>query len=131
LQVYVIGGYDGREEFATVERYDPAMDDGSQDPWAVRSPMMARRGGLGVAAIAGSLYAIGGGWHGYLAYNERYDAATDNWSTIETPVFGQWRNLAVVATETKIYALGGWNGDYLDLNQEYQALFTYYLPELP
>jgi len=130
-KIFVVGGYDGREEFATVEEYDPAMDDGTRDPWMERSPMMMRRGGLGVAAIGGSLYAIGGGWHRYLAYNERYDAATDTWSTIETPMFGQWRNLGVVATDTKVYAMGGWNGDYLNLNEEYQALFTYYLPELP
>lgn len=130
-KIYVVGGYDGREEFAAVQKYDPAMDDGTHDPWTVKSPMMMRRGGLGVAAIAGTLYAIGGGWHGYLAYNERYDAVTDKWATIETPVFGQWRNLGVVASDTRVYALGGWNGDYLNLNEEYQALFTYYLPELP
>jgi hypothetical protein len=46
-------------------------------------------------------------------------------------VSGQWRNLAVVAGDTGIYALGGWNGDFLDANYEYQALFTYYLPEVP
>ncbi len=130
-KVYVVGGYDGREEFATVEEYDPAMDDGMHKPWTARSPMVMRRGGLGVAAIAGSLYAIGGGWNSYLAYNERYDATTDKWSTIESPVFGQWRNLSVVATDTKVYAMGGWNGEYLSVNEEYQALFTYYLPELP
>jgi DNA-binding CsgD family transcriptional regulator len=130
-KVYVVGGYDGREEFSTVEEYDPAMDDGTHDPWVVKSPMTMRRGGLGVAAIAGSLYAIGGGWDSYLAYNERYDVTTDKWSVIETPVFGQWRNLGVVASDTRVYAIGGWNGDYLNLNEEYQAIFTYYLPELP
>lgn len=130
-KVYVVGGYNGREELASVEQYDPAMDDGRRDPWTAKSPMTMRRGGLGIAAVAGTLYAIGGGWHGYLAYNERYDAMTDTWSTIETPVFGEWRNLGVVASDTRIYALGGWNGDFLNLNQEYQALFTYYLPELP
>ncbi len=130
-KIFVVGGYDGREELATVERYDPALDDGTQDPWVAASPMMMRRGGLGVAAIGGSLYAIGGGWHGYLAYNERYDSTTDTWAVFETPVFGEWRNLGVVASDTKVHAIGGWNGDYLNLNQEYQALFTYYLPELP
>lgn len=129
-KVYVVGGYDGRDEFATVEEYDPALE-GSADPWQTRSPMMMRRGGLGVAAIAGSLYAIGGGWNSYLAYNERYDPRADEWLTLETPVFGEWRNLGVVNTETEVYAVGGWNGDFLNLNQEYRALFTYYLPELP
>jgi DNA-binding CsgD family transcriptional regulator/N-acetylneuraminic acid mutarotase len=129
-KVYVVGGYDGQREFATVEEYDPAQE-GHGDPWRERAPMNMRRGGLGVATIAGSLYAIGGGWDRYLAFNERYDPRSDQWSVLETPVSGQWRNLAVVAGDTGIYALGGWNGDFMDANYEYQALYTYYLPEVP
>lgn len=129
-RIYVVGGYDGQREFATVEEYDAAKE-GYGDPWRQRTPMSMRRGGLGVATIAGSLYAIGGGWNRYLAFNERYDPRSDQWSALETPVSGQWRNLAVVAGDTGIYALGGWNGDFLDANYEYQALFTYYLPEVP
>jgi DNA-binding CsgD family transcriptional regulator/N-acetylneuraminic acid mutarotase len=129
-KVYVVGGYDGQREYATVEEYDPAQE-GRGDPWRERTPMGMKRGGLGVATIAGTLYVIGGGWNGYLAFNERYDPRSDRWSTIESPVLGQWRNLAVVAGSTKIYALGGWNGDFMDANQEYEALFTYYLPEVP
>lgn len=128
-KIYVVGGYDGRGELATVEEYDPA-NEGSGSPWRLRRPMSVARGGLGVATIAGSLYAIGGGWHGYLAFNERYDPRSDQWSPVETPVSGQWRNLAVVASETRVYALGGWNGAFMDTNHEYQALFTYYLPEV-
>jgi DNA-binding CsgD family transcriptional regulator len=130
-KVYVVGGFDGREEFATVEEYDPALDDGEQDPWSAKPSMLMRRGGLGVASVGNTVYAIGGGWHGYLAYNERYDPTTETWSMIDTPVFGEWRNLGVTASDKRIYAIGGWNGHYLNVNQEYQALFTYYLPELP
>ena len=50
---------------------------------------------------------------------------------LSLPMSRQWRNLAVVAGETRVYALGGWNGDFLDVNYEYEALYTYYLPELP
>ena len=129
-RIYVVGGYDGQKEFATVEEYDPSQE-GNGNPWRERAPMNMRRGGLGVATIAGGLYAFGGGWNRYLAFNERYDPRSDQWSVLETPVSGQWRNLAVVASETGIYALGGWNGDFLDSTYEYQALFTYYLPEVP
>jgi DNA-binding CsgD family transcriptional regulator/N-acetylneuraminic acid mutarotase len=128
-RVYVVGGYDGEREMATVEEYDPALE-GQGSPWQQRRLMNTARGGLGVASIVGSLYAIGGGWNGYMAFNERYDARSDEWSMVGTPVFGQWRNLAVVASETRIYALGGWNGSFMDANHEYQALFTYYLPEV-
>ena len=128
-KIYVVGGYDGEGEIAAVEEYDPAKEE-QGSPWRLRRPMSAARGGLGVATIAGSLYAIGGGWNGYLAFNERYDPRLDQWAPVETPVFGQWRNLAVVASETRVYALGGWNGALMDANYEYQALFTYYLPEV-
>ena len=129
-KIYVVGGYDGERDFATVEEYDPAQE-GTGTPWRESTPMSLSRGGAGAAAIAGSLYVIGGGWNGHLAFNERYDPRSDDWSTLETPIFGQWRNLAVVAGETRVYALGGWNGDFLDANYEYQALYTYYLPEVP
>jgi DNA-binding CsgD family transcriptional regulator/N-acetylneuraminic acid mutarotase len=128
-KIYVVGGYDGERELATVEEYDPAQE-GKGEPWREVAAMSLSRGGLGVAAIAGSLYAVGGGWNGYLAFNERYDPRSDQWSTVETPIFGQWRNLAVVASETRLYALGGWNGDFLEANNEYRALFTYYMPEV-
>lgn len=128
-QVYVVGGYDGQQELDLVQRYDPSAE-AAGDAWLELSPMNVPRGGLGVASIAGSLYAIGGGWNGYLAFNERYDPRSEKWSTVETPVFGEWRNLAVVASETRIYALGGWSRDFVDTNYEYMALFTYYLPEV-
>jgi N-acetylneuraminic acid mutarotase len=128
-QVYVVGGFDGQQELDTVQRYDPSAE-GTGYPWLGLSPLNVPRGGLGVAAIAGSLYAIGGGWNGYLAFNERYDPRSDEWSIVETPVFGEWRNLAVVAGETRIYALGGWSRDFVDTNYEYMALFTYYLPKV-
>jgi len=128
-RVYVVGGYDGQQELDLVQRYDPSVE-AAGDPWLELAPMNVPRGGLGVATIAGSLYAIGGGWDGYLAFNERYDPRSNEWSTVETPVFGEWRNLAVVASETRIYALGGWSRDFVDTNYEYMALFTYYLPEV-
>jgi len=128
-KVYVVGGYGGQRERRAVEEYDPALE-GRGSPWQERSPMSTPRGGLGVASIAGTVYAIGGGWDGYLAFNERYDPRADLWSMVATPVYEQWRNLAVVASDTRIYALGGWNGAFMDSNYEYQALYTCYLPEV-
>jgi DNA-binding CsgD family transcriptional regulator/N-acetylneuraminic acid mutarotase len=128
-RVYVVGGYDGQQELDVVERYDPSAE-AAGSPWVELAPMNVPRGGLGVATIAGSLYAIGGGWNGYLAFNERYDPRSNEWSTVESPVFGEWRNLAVVASETRVYALGGWSREFMETNYEYMALFTYYLPEV-
>jgi DNA-binding CsgD family transcriptional regulator len=130
-KVYVVGGYDGTTEFALCEEYDPARDDGTGVPWTIKAPMSVGRGGLGVAVVGKNLYAVGGGWQSYLAYNERYYPGTNTWANFETPITAEWRNLGVAATEAKIYALGGYSGDYLSDNQEYQALFQLYLPTAP
>ncbi len=130
-KIYVVGGYDEAQEFAACEEYDPAQDNGLDDPWTVKAPLTVERGGLGVVAVGDSLYALGGGWKGYLTSSERYDPATDTWSSFESPVLIQWRNLGVAATETTIYAVGGWNGQYLSVNEEYQAIFRVFLPNVP
>lgn len=130
-KVYVVGGYDGRTEFALCEEYDPAQDDGTKVPWTIKAPMSVGRGGLGVAVVGKNLYAVGGGWQSYLAYNERYNLETNTWANFETPITGEWRHLGVAATKAKVYAIGGYSGEYLSDNQEYQALFQLYLPTAP
>jgi DNA-binding CsgD family transcriptional regulator/N-acetylneuraminic acid mutarotase len=130
-KVYVVGGYDGTTEFALCEEYDPAKDDGTGVPWTIKAPMSVGRGGLGMAVVGKSLYAVGGGWQSYLVYNERYSPDTNTWANFETPITAEWRNLGVAATEAKIYAIGGYSNDYLSDNQEYQALFHLYLPTAP
>jgi N-acetylneuraminic acid mutarotase len=60
-KIYAVGGRktvlpDGTPvEFATAESYDPATD-----TWASENPMSSVRGGLGVATLGGTLYAVGG-----------------------------------------------------------------------
>ncbi len=130
-KIYVVGGYDEVQEFASCQEYDPAQDNGLDDPWTIKAPLTVERGGLGVVAVGDSLYALGGGWKGYLTSSERYDPATDTWFSFESPVLIQWRNLGVAATETTIYAVGGWNGQYVSVNEEYQAIFRVFLPNVP
>ena len=123
--IYVVGGYDGRREFATCERYWP-----DRDMWESCAPLAVGRGGLGLAAIAGRLYAVGGGWSGYLAFGERYDPAANVWSPIETPLAAEWRNLAVAAYRTDLFAVGGWNGQsYLAVTEKYSPFpFQIFIP---
>ena len=127
-RIYVVGGYDGQRELATVAAYDPAgegtagrslVESRAAEP-AARRPR-ARR--IGAAAICC-------GWRldEPLAFNEQYDIKTGAWSRIETPAVGQWRNLALAALGNKLYAVGGWNGSYLGTNEEYQALLQQLLP---
>jgi hypothetical protein len=125
--IYVVGGYDGRQDFAVCERYWP-----DQDRWETCAPLAVGRGGLGLVAVADRLYAIGGGWNGYLAFGEQYKPALDMWTTINTPLIGQWRNLAAATIDSDIYAVGGWDGQsYLSVNMMYNPLpFKIFFPVL-
>lgn len=125
-KVYVVGGYDGTRELPLCEVYDPAAD-----AWSSCAPMSVGRGGVSVAVVGSTLYAVGGGWESYLAFNERYEPATDTWYSFETPIVGQWRNLGLAATDVYLYAIGGWGGEYLTVNEEYQALFRIFIPASP
>jgi len=125
-KVYVVGGYDGARELALCEVYDP-----DAEAWSSCAPMSVGRGGVSVAVVGSTLYAVGGGWESYLAFNERYEPATDVWHAFETPIVGQWRNLGLAATDVYLYAIGGWGGEYLSVNEEYQALFRIFIPASP
>jgi hypothetical protein len=76
--------------------------------------LLQARAGLGMVAVGGRIYAIGGGWSNYLGFSERFDPVDQNWIPLESPLVGEWRNLGLAASETSIYAVGGWNGDYLN-----------------
>lgn len=124
--IYVAGGYDGQDEFNQLYVFEP--DTGH---WLEKAPMQEKRGGLGLIAAANNLYAIGGGWNHSLTASEKYDPATNTWTTFETPFSAQWRNLGLAAVDTQIYAVGGWNGaenEYLDSVVSYQFLFQLFLP---
>jgi hypothetical protein len=108
-RIFYVGGYDDKREWATCEVYLP-----EDNRWESCAPMLLPRGGLGLAAIGGRVYAIGGGWTAYLGFNERYDPSTNTWTVFQTPIVGEWRNLGLTAYETSLYAIGGWSGDYIN-----------------
>ncbi|MCC7353159.1 MAG: hypothetical protein IT330_05315, partial [Anaerolineae bacterium] len=127
-RIYVVGGYDGRRELPVNEVYDSALQETSEGPWAAKAPLLTARGGLGLAAAGSALFAVGGGWTGTLAANERYDPATDVWSTFDSPLLGQWRGLGLASVDGKVFAVGGYSGTHLNLVQEYQAVFRVIVP---
>ena len=67
-RIFYVGGYDDKREQSTCEVYVP-----ESDHWDSCAPLLLPRGGLGLAAVGGRLYALGGGWTNYLGFNERYD----------------------------------------------------------
>lgn len=87
-------------------------------PWTTLSPMSNARGGLGLAVVAGKIYAIGG-TNGTSVLNivEEYDPTTDKWTT-KTPMPTERTSFAITAYDNKIYVIGGSVGDSFTGNVE-------------
>jgi hypothetical protein len=93
--------------------------------------MAVGRAGLGLAPLAGQLYAIGAaGETTYLGFNERYSPSDGSWSPIETPLVGEWRGPGLAVLEGTVYAIGGGSeSGELGTNQAYEPLpFRIYVP---
>jgi N-acetylneuraminic acid mutarotase len=88
-----------------VEEYDPATDS-----WRVRSPLPRALTHVGLAALNGKIYAIGG----FVADIHKeaqadafvYDPATDQWSTLPS-LPAPRASVGAVALNGKIHAIGG------------------------
>jgi N-acetylneuraminic acid mutarotase len=88
-----------------------------EDSWVSKAPMQQARAGLGVAAVNGKIYAIGGTTasglyphdlytRGYVGTNEEYDPETDTWTTkASMPTPRDY--FAIAAYGNKIYCIGG------------------------
>jgi kelch-like protein 19 len=93
--IYVIGGYDGRDQLNSVERYNT-----DTNVWEFVAPMSEARSALSVTALDGKIYAMGmfrvllnteitfyissGGYGGqtqsFLPIVEVYDPLTNKWT---------------------------------------------------
>src|SRR3989304_2088062 len=100
-----------------------------ENSWTPRAPMHQARGGLGVAAVNGKIYAIGGTTSSrkppdaFVGTNEEYDTITDTWTTkasMPTPR----AYFAIAAYQNKIYCIGGVVG--LGIVDE-RSQFRYYI----
>lgn len=113
---YTAGGLDNSGALQNLERYDPV-----NNAWTTLSPMPTARGGsagavLGVEGTgSGALYVMGGRTSvggpctgPAMDTVERYDIATDTWTTV-APLPSPRSDLAAVARGGKIYVFGGCN----------------------
>ncbi|MGB9914011.1 MAG: Kelch repeat-containing protein [Candidatus Bathyarchaeales archaeon] len=83
----------------------------AENEWAVKAPMQIARGGVGVAAVDGKIYAIGGiSNNTQLSINEEYNPATNTWTT-KTPMPTARSGFAIAVYKNKIYCIGGTVGD--------------------
>jgi hypothetical protein len=89
----------------------------AEDTWVAKAPMQQARAGLGVVAVNGKIYAIGGThaagtyppdvFRGFfLGTNEEYDPETDTWTT-KAPMPTPRDYFAIAAYKNKIYCIGG------------------------
>ena len=92
----------------------PVSADLIENSWNTKTPMSQARHSLGVVAVDGKIYAIGGyTCFGYalskdniVGTNERYDPKTDTWTTMASMPTPRG-SFAIVAYEDKIYCIGG------------------------
>ncbi|KAH8024963.1 hypothetical protein HPB51_002377 [Rhipicephalus microplus] len=71
-------GFDNNLPLSSAERYDAELD-----RWVGVRPMSTSRGGVGVASLAGRLYAVGGhNGSKYLDSVEAYDPVLDRWEPV-------------------------------------------------
>lgn len=110
-KIYVIGGspYKGHWEntyaVTTVEVYDPVSN--SWD--TTKADMNVARQGLGVCAVNGKIYAIGGATSHMgtlLGIVEEYDPETNTWTTKEPLPYAR-SHAACSVIDKKIYVAGG------------------------
>ncbi len=96
----------------TVKPALSSADDSAENTWISKAPMSRARAGLGVVAVNGKIYAIGG-WNnnGLLGTNEEYDPASDTWIS-KAPMPTPRRDFGIAVYENKIYCIGGYSYSY-------------------
>ena len=105
--IYTLGGRNGAGN--DNNRYTPASD-----TWTVLAPMPTARDGLGAAVVGDSIYSIGGRSQtfgpctGFLTLGsvERYDIATNTWTTV-APLPTPRSDIGAIGHGGKIYVFGG------------------------
>jgi N-acetylneuraminic acid mutarotase len=104
----------------------------TENAWTTKASMNQARAGLGVVAVNGKIYAIGGStasgtyppdmfYGGFVGTNEEYDPTTDTWTTkvlMPTPR----AYFAIAGYQNKIYCIGGAIGFSVD---EQSGFYSY------
>ncbi len=119
-KLFAVSGYDGRENPAVVEVYDPTLNQ-----WTAVAPLPTPRDHLAAVTINETLYAIGGrvrlNYRENLSTVEAYEAESNQWvpkADMPTPRSG----IAAGVLNGRVYVFGGESGEgTLDQNEQYDA----------
>lgn len=99
----------------------------TKDSWVTLEPMPTARSNLGVVAVNGKIYAIGGYNGSYLAVNEMYDPQTNTW-TIMAPMPLPRSSFGICVHHDKIYVFGGIFRDNYGTRSSYTNITEVYDP---
>jgi len=127
----------------------PARAETSADSWATMAPMPTARSVLGVTAVNGRIYAIGGSntsgmisglpafamygqaTSGFVGTNEEYDPSTNTWAN-KAPMPTPRMAFAIAAYQNKIYCIGGrTTTGYTNINEVYNPASDTWVTKAP
>ena len=82
-----------------------------QGSWSSKAPLLTKRAEVGVAALDGKIYVVGGATPGVQAspLNQEYDPAADRWRD-RAPLPHGLSHPGVAGLNHKLYAIGGFSG---------------------
>lgn len=120
LFVGIIGGWPG-----WAAGRPPQSPSKLQGSWSRKAPLLTKRPEVGIAALDGKIYVVGGATPGDQAspLNQEYDPAADRWRD-RAPLPHGLSHPGVAGLNHKLYAIGGFSGGgvhvgALDLAFEY------------
>src|SRR5919198_3048593 len=87
------------------ERVTPVSTSADAGRWVARAPIPTPRSEVGVAALGGRVYVVGG--FGGTSVNEEYDPATDRWRA-RAPLPRGVHHPGVAAIAGRLYVVGGY-----------------------
>jgi hypothetical protein len=100
--LYVVGGYDGKSDSNTVDRFDG-------ESWVTVAPMLHRRSTCGAVAFQGALYVLGG--CDGVDPNEVRHKAVERWNGVRWETVAPMREarsgVCCAVLGEHIYAIGG------------------------
>ncbi|KAK2197435.1 bifunctional Kelch-type beta propeller/Kelch repeat type 1/SKP1-BTB-POZ domain superfamily/Potassium channel tetramerization-type BTB domain/BTB-POZ domain [Babesia duncani] len=121
--LYCVGGFDGNDVLATVERLDPRMKN-----WSLVAPLTSPRSSCMLAQQNGYIYAMGGTCGERLNTIERYNVRADRWETTPTSLPQVTSAGAACTFQNEVYLCGGMDNAHcihssmLHLDSETQAI---------
>lgn len=129
-RIHVVGGYNGKQALPVNEEYIPELDLRQADPWVQSKPLPAGRYRMGIAALADSIYLVGGeAGPGTDLTPIRFLSQDNQWFQFAGPPGDLGAGMGLVALESQLYAMGGSIAQVPQAgNLQYQAVYTILLP---